>query len=49
MARLANAAQIIVPTDIFEDYLLKPEALEVVVNEQYKLLTLCTPCNPAAW
>lgn len=46
MARLAGAVPIIVPTALSDDFLLKPEALEAILNEKSRLLMICTPSNP---
>ncbi|KAG0469406.1 hypothetical protein HPP92_016106 [Vanilla planifolia] len=46
MARLADAKPIIIPTDISDNFLLKPESLAAKVNEKTRLLILCSPSNP---
>jgi aspartate/glutamate/aspartate-prephenate aminotransferase len=46
MARLAHAEPIIIATELSDDFLLRPEALEAVLNEKSRLLILCTPSNP---
>jgi bifunctional aspartate aminotransferase and glutamate/aspartate-prephenate aminotransferase len=46
MARLAGASPVILPTSISDNYLLKPESLASVINENSRLLILCSPSNP---
>lgn len=46
MARLAGATPVILPTSISDNFLLKPESLASVVNENSRLLILCSPSNP---
>ena len=46
MACLADATPIIISTELSNDFLLKPEALEAVLNEKSRLIILCTPSNP---
>lgn len=46
MARLADATPVIVPTHISQNFLLDPKHLESKLNEQSRLLILCSPSNP---
>ena len=46
MARLADATPIIVQTSVSENFILKPEALSAVLNENSRVLILCSPSNP---
>ncbi|XP_008783401.2 bifunctional aspartate aminotransferase and glutamate/aspartate-prephenate aminotransferase-like [Phoenix dactylifera] len=46
MARLADAAPVIISTNISDNFLLKPEALASKLNEKSRLLILCSPSNP---
>lgn len=46
MARLADATPVILPTDISDNFLLKPENLASMLNEKSRLLILCSPSNP---
>lgn len=46
MARLADATPVILPTNISDNFLLKPEALASKINEKSRLLILCSPSNP---
>ncbi|KAJ1695805.1 hypothetical protein LUZ63_012503 [Rhynchospora breviuscula] len=46
MARLAEAEPVILPTDISDNFLLKPELLASKINEKSRLLILCSPSNP---
>lgn len=46
MARLADAAAVIVPTALSDDFLLRPEALEAVLNEKSRLMVFSSPSNP---
>nr|CAB3478967.1 unnamed protein product [Digitaria exilis] len=46
MARLADATPVILPTEISEKFLLKPEFLAEKINEKSRLLILCSPSNP---
>jgi bifunctional aspartate aminotransferase and glutamate/aspartate-prephenate aminotransferase len=46
MARLADAEPIILPTDISDNFLLRPELLASKINEKSRLLILCSPSNP---
>ncbi|XP_039053993.1 bifunctional aspartate aminotransferase and glutamate/aspartate-prephenate aminotransferase-like [Hibiscus syriacus] len=46
MARLADAAPVILPTLISDDFLLDPELLESKITEKTRLLILCSPSNP---
>jgi aspartate/glutamate/aspartate-prephenate aminotransferase len=47
MARLADATPMILPTSIFENFLLDSKQLESKLNEKSRLLILCSPSNPA--
>ncbi|KAB5514148.1 hypothetical protein DKX38_028054 [Salix brachista] len=47
MARLADATPVILPTSIFENFLLDSKQLESKLNEKSRLLILCSPSNPA--
>jgi len=46
MARLAGATPVILPTSISDNYLLRPESLASVINENSRILILCSPSNP---
>jgi bifunctional aspartate aminotransferase and glutamate/aspartate-prephenate aminotransferase len=46
MARLADATPVILPTNISENFLLRPELLTDKINEKSRLLILCSPSNP---
>nr|CAD1832806.1 unnamed protein product [Ananas comosus var. bracteatus] len=46
MARLADATPVILPTDISDNFLLKPEFLASKINERSRLLIICSPSNP---
>jgi bifunctional aspartate aminotransferase and glutamate/aspartate-prephenate aminotransferase len=46
MARLADAEPVILPTDISDNFLLRPELLASKINEKSRLLILCSPSNP---
>ncbi|KAL6338765.1 hypothetical protein AAG906_023915 [Vitis piasezkii] len=46
MARLADATPVILPTLIFENFLLDPKLLESKLTEKSRLLILCSPSNP---
>ena len=46
MARLADATPVILPTDISDNFLLRPENLASMLNEKSRLLILCSPSNP---
>lgn len=46
MARLADATPVILPTEISEKFLLRPEFLAEKINEKSRLLILCSPSNP---
>ncbi|KAG2619088.1 hypothetical protein PVAP13_3NG140790 [Panicum virgatum] len=46
MARLAGATPVILPTSISDNYLLRPESLAPVINENSRILILCSPSNP---
>lgn len=46
MARLADAKPVILPTNISDNFLLKPEDLASKLNEKSRLLILCSPSNP---
>ena len=46
MARLADATPVILPTLIFESFLLDPKLLESELTEKSRLLILCSPSNP---
>lgn len=46
IARLADATPVIIPTDISENFLLKPEFLASRLNDKSRLLILCSPSNP---
>ncbi|KAL2528043.1 Bifunctional aspartate aminotransferase and glutamate/aspartate-prephenate aminotransferase [Forsythia ovata] len=46
MARLADATPLILPTRIFENFLLDPKLLESKLSEKSRLLILCSPSNP---
>ncbi|KAG6512231.1 hypothetical protein ZIOFF_030327 [Zingiber officinale] len=46
MARLADAAPVIVPTNISDNFLLSPDLLASRINENSRLLILCSPSNP---
>nr|WGT69857.1 Bifunctional aspartate aminotransferase and glutamate/aspartate-prephenate aminotransferase [Crinum x powellii] len=46
MARLADAKPVIIPTDISDNFLLKPESLSSRLNDKSRLLILCSPSNP---
>ena len=46
MARLADATPVILPTLIFEIFLLDPKLLESKLTEKSRLLILCSPSNP---
>lgn len=46
MARLADATPVILPTNISENFLLRPELLAEKINEKSRLLILCSPSNP---
>ncbi|KAJ9670790.1 hypothetical protein PVL29_026992 [Vitis rotundifolia] len=45
-ARLADATPVILPTLIFENFLLDPKLLESKLTEKSRLLILCSPSNP---
>nr|CAD1838702.1 unnamed protein product [Ananas comosus var. bracteatus] len=46
MARLADATPVILPTDISDNFLLRPESLAAKLNEKSRVLILCSPSNP---
>ncbi|PKU77291.1 bifunctional aspartate aminotransferase and glutamate/aspartate-prephenate aminotransferase [Dendrobium catenatum] len=46
MARLADATPVVIPTDILDNFLLKPKDLASKLNEKSRLLILCSPSNP---
>nr|CAB3474930.1 unnamed protein product [Digitaria exilis] len=46
MAILADATPVILPTEISEKFLFKPEFLAEKINEKSRLLILCSPSNP---
>lgn len=46
MARLADATPVILPTNISDNFLLKPEAVASKLNEKSRLLIICSPSNP---
>ncbi|TVU36347.1 hypothetical protein EJB05_18279, partial [Eragrostis curvula] len=46
MARLAGATPVILPTNISENFLLRPEFLAEKISEKSRLLILCSPSNP---
>lgn len=46
IARLADATPVIIPTDISENFLLKPEFLASRLNDKSRVLILCSPSNP---
>ncbi|ONK72525.1 uncharacterized protein A4U43_C04F20320 [Asparagus officinalis] len=46
MAWLADATPVILPTDILDNFLLKPESLASRLNDKSRLLILCSPSNP---
>ncbi|ONK73618.1 uncharacterized protein A4U43_C04F33500 [Asparagus officinalis] len=46
MARLADATPVILPTDISDNFLLKPESFASRLNDKSRLLILCSPSNP---
>lgn len=46
IARLADATPVIIPTEISENFLLKPEFLASRLNDKSRLLILCSPSNP---
>nr|CAB3465143.1 unnamed protein product [Digitaria exilis] len=46
MARLAGATPVILPTSISDNYLLRPGSLASVINENSRILILCSPSNP---
>ncbi|CAD6257863.1 unnamed protein product [Miscanthus lutarioriparius] len=46
MARLADETPVILPTNISENFLLRPELLAEKINEKSRLLILCSPSNP---
>ncbi|XP_020573684.1 bifunctional aspartate aminotransferase and glutamate/aspartate-prephenate aminotransferase [Phalaenopsis equestris] len=46
MARLADATPVIIPTDISDNFLVKPKDLASKLNEKSRLLILCSPSNP---
>ncbi|KAJ0972040.1 hypothetical protein J5N97_019999 [Dioscorea zingiberensis] len=46
MARLADATPVILPTELSDNFLLKPENLASKLNEKSRLLILCSPSNP---
>lgn len=46
IARLADANPVILPTEISNNFLLRPEALASSINDRSRLLILCSPSNP---
>ena len=46
MTRFAGATPIPIATTIEDEYRLTPEALEAAINENTRLLVLCSPSNP---
>ncbi|XP_066307534.1 bifunctional aspartate aminotransferase and glutamate/aspartate-prephenate aminotransferase-like [Miscanthus floridulus] len=46
MASVADATPVILPTNISENFLLRPELLAKKINEKSRLLILCSPSNP---
>ncbi|KAK8934620.1 hypothetical protein KSP39_PZI014585 [Platanthera zijinensis] len=46
MARLADATPIIIPTDISDNFLLKPKVLASKLSEKSRLIIICSPSNP---
>ncbi|KAG6507205.1 bifunctional aspartate aminotransferase and glutamate/aspartate-prephenate aminotransferase-like [Zingiber officinale] len=46
MARLADADPVILPTNISDNFLLNPDLLASKINENSRLLILCSPSNP---
>ncbi|XP_062098679.1 bifunctional aspartate aminotransferase and glutamate/aspartate-prephenate aminotransferase-like [Humulus lupulus] len=46
IARLADAAPVILSTRIEDNFLLDPKVLESKLTEKSRLLILCSPCNP---
>ena len=47
MAIVADATPVILPTNISENFLLRPELLAKKINEKSRLLILCSPSNPS--
>lgn len=46
MARLADATPIIIPTDISDNFLLKPKVLASKITGKSRLIIICSPSNP---
>lgn len=46
MARMADAKPVILPTKLSDNFLLDPKILEAMINENSRVLILCSPSNP---
>jgi aspartate/methionine/tyrosine aminotransferase len=46
MVRLAGAKPVAIPTTAEDEYRILPAALEAAINENTRLLVLCSPSNP---
>jgi len=44
--KVADATAVILPTSIFENFLLDSKQLESKLNEKSRMLILCSPSNP---
>ena len=46
IARLAGATPVVVETQLEENFLLTPQALEAALTPKSRVLILCSPSNP---
>ncbi len=47
IVKVAGGIPVIIPTTIYEDYKINPEALEAAINEKTRLVIYSSPCNPS--
>ena len=47
IVKLAKGVPVVLPTSIYDDYKIKPEALAAAINEKTRMVIYSSPCNPS--